>query len=314
MPRLHADELPISKDLVRALVDVASREYAELPLIECRASGSSNRLFRLGDDLLVRLPRQPGGGATIDTEARWIREIAALLPVATPEIVTIGEPGYGYPEKWSIVRWIAGEPATAYTLVEQPTIDRARLAVDVADVIRALRTIDRSDAAANDSTLRTYRGCALAEFDAQTRINVERCRSLVGLDLDLDAALAVWSNALKLPGASDRQSDRWYHGDLVAENLLLADGMLCAVLDFGSIGVGDPTVDLHGAWELFDPPARAHFRDRLDIDDDAWLRGRAWALAIALSAISYYWQTMPRRCEQRLSMARSVLDDARGHS
>ena len=142
------------------------------------------------------------------------------------------------------------------------------------------------------------------------RRNIEACRASEGRNLDLDAAHALWEQALDLPGADKAiEPCRWFHGDIVAENLLQADGHLVGLLDFGGMGLGDPTVDLHGAWELLDAPAREKFRTRMGIDEPEWLRGRAWALAIALMTFPYYWVTMPYRIEDRLNMARSVLAD-----
>jgi aminoglycoside phosphotransferase (APT) family kinase protein len=308
--RLHDDEIPIDVDLVRKLVDRQFPRYAARPLTRLDASGSTNVLFRLGDDLLVRLPRQPGGSASIDKEQRWLPTIRRRLPAAVPEVVALGEPALGFGERWSIVRWLDGELPASCLPNDPPTPDRSTLAADLADVILALRAIEVHEAATSDPTLRGYRGRALAGVDTQTRANIEKCRSIEDLDLDLDAALAVWTKALDLPGAHEAGPDRWYHGDLVAENLLLTDGHLTGVLDFGGLGVGDPTIDLHGAWEVLDPPARALFRARLDVDRAEWLRGRAWALAIALGTFTYYWETMPRRGRDRLAMARSVLADA----
>jgi aminoglycoside phosphotransferase (APT) family kinase protein len=130
-----------------------------------------------------------------------------------------------------------------------------------------------------------------------------------GFDLDLDHALAVWEDGLRLPGADRTAADQWYHGDLVAENLLISAGRLSAVIDFG-VSVGDPTIDLHGAWEILDLPAREIFRNRMQADEDTWLRGRAWALGIALGTFSYYWHTLPARRADRMAMARNVLADA----
>jgi aminoglycoside phosphotransferase (APT) family kinase protein len=311
---LHNDEIPIDIDLVRNLVGTQFPQYAAMLLSRLDASGSTNVLFRLGDDLLVRLPRLPGGSAGIDKEQRWLPKIGRHLPVAVPEIVALGQPGYGFGEPWSVVRWLDGESPKACDPEDPPTPERSTLAADLADVILGLRAVEVPEAAANDPALRWYRGRSLAEFDEQTRHNIQQCRSIEGLDLDLDAALAVWADALEAPSASEVGPDRWYHSDLVAENLLLTDGRLTAVLDFGGLAVGDPTIDLHGAWEVLDPPAREVFRNRLGVDDAEWLRGRAWALAIALGAIAYYWETMPGRRRDRLTMARSVLADATGGS
>lgn len=307
---MHDNETPIEISAVRKLVDRAFPHYAQLPLSRLSALGSTNVLFRLGDELLVRLPRQPGGGAAINKERLWMPVMGRALPVEVPEVVAIGEPAFGFGERWSIVGWLAGVRPAACVPGDAAMPERSILADDLANTIIALRSVEVSEAAATDPDLRAYRGRSLMAFDEQMRRNILRCRSIENLDLDLDAALAVWSDALRVPGANEAGPDRWYHGDLVAENLLLRDGRLTGVLDFGGLSVGDPTVDMHGAWELFDPPAREAFRTRLGVNDAEWLRGRAWALAIALGTFTYYWNKMPTRISDRLAMARSVLADA----
>lgn len=305
---LHADELPIDRSLVRALVDRALPRYAALPLTPLLSSGSSNALFRLGDDLLVRLPRQPGGSATIDKEARWTPLIAAALPVAVPEIVAVGEPDLGYPERWSVVRWIDGDVPACVDPSTATAADRRALAADLAAVVTALRELPVPDTAPAAPELRWYRGEPLATRDLDFRADVAACRSIPDLPLDLDAALRVWDDALALGDAS--ASVRWYHGDLLGENLLIRDDRLAAVLDLGGLAVGDPTVDLAVAWEVLDPAARETFRRAVGVDEASWLRGRAWALVLAAMTFPYYWHTMPDRCSRRLAMARSVLADA----
>lgn len=307
---LHDDEIPIDLELVRKLVDDQFHQYATLPLSKLEASGSSNVLFRLGEKLLVRLPRQPGGGRTIDKEQFWTSQIGTRLPVDVPEIVAVGAPSNGYPESWSIVAWLDGQVPRCCGPEDPAETWRVQLANDLADVILALRAIDVPEASAIDRQLRGYRGRSLVEFDRQFQIYIDDCRALEDLDLDLDASMAIWNDSLKLPGASMTADDRWYHSDLVAENLLHNNGRLTGVLDFGGLCVGDPTIDLHGAWELFDSSGRDAFRSRLGVDNAEWLRGRAWALAIALGAIAYYWNKMPGRMRDRLAMARSVLADA----
>ena len=283
--------------------------YADAPVRRLASSGSTNALFRLGEELLVRLPRQPGGSAAISKEATWLPVLGPLLPVSVPEVVAVFEPDHEYPERWSVVRWIEG----AHPEVVDPdtSVDPRRedLAKDLAAVLLALRQAEVPAGAVDNPHLRAYRGEPLATMDQATRENIERCRSLEDFEFDLDAAEQVWADAMRLPGAAERATPRWYHGDLAAENLLVRDGALAAVLDFGGLSLGDPTVDLVVAWEVLDPPARELFRRQVGVDDATWLRGRAWALSIALM-IWYYWTTMPERRASRMAVGRNVLADA----
>ncbi len=258
---MHADEHRIDVRLVRGLVDRARPEWAALPLSPLPRTGSSNALFRLGEDLVVRLPRQRGGSVTIEKEARWLPRVAPALPVRVPEVVAVGAPGPDYPERWSVLRWLDGEVPDVAGVAGCPGgLDREALARDLAAVVTSLRGLEVPEA------------------------------------------------AVGLPGSSEPVG--WYHGDLLAENLLVSGGRLAAVLDFGGLGVGDPTVDLMVAWELLDAGSRRVFRQATGVDDVSWLRGRAWALAVALMTFPYYWRTMPQRCAARLVMARAVLADA----
>ena len=231
------------------------------------------------------------------------------MPVAVPEIVGVFGPDAGYPEHWSVARRLTG----AHPEVIDPTTptDRGReqLAADLADLVVALRSAPVPDQALEDPELRWYRGEPIATMDASVRDNLARCRAIDDFGVDLDAAERVWDGAMALPDADARVPPRWYHGDLAAENLLVEDGRLSAVLDFGALSVGDPTVDLIAAWEVLDPPAREVFRRRAGVDELTWLRGRAWALGLALG-IWYYWSTMPERRASRTAVARNVLADA----
>jgi aminoglycoside phosphotransferase (APT) family kinase protein len=257
----------------------------------------------------VRLPRQPGGSITIEKESRWLPVVGPFLPVEVPSIVALGEPGFGYPERWSVVRWIPGDvpPFVAPEAPADPT--RISLALDLAAVITALGDIDVPGEALHDPALRSCRGDPVATRDTATRLGIKACRALPDLALDLDAALRVWDQAMTAPGPDPAEPPRWYHGDLVDENLLVQGGRLGAVLDFGELSIGDPTVDLVVAWSVLDAPAREAFRTALDLDDAVWLRGRAWALSLAILTFPYYWETMPARCASSLAMARAVLDD-----
>ena len=306
MAQLHADELAIDISLVERLIASQLPHYKSERLSELATTGSTNRLFRLGQDMLVRLPRQPGQGQAIKKEEIWTSRFRSQLPVLIPEIRFIGEPEHAYSESWSVVTWIDGEhPQTA----KEAGIDEQRqLATDLARVIRAIR--EQKVPRNIDESLRWYRGGALKDFDTAVRKALKKCEEIVDLDLDLALAAEVWDQAMTMPRAQVAQTDCWYHADLVAENLLVSEGSLHAVLDWGVMGVGDPAVDLHGAWELLGTEARALFRRKLGVEQEDWACARAWALGIAVTCFSYYWQTMPKRCAQRLIMAQSVLDEA----
>lgn len=189
---------------------------------------------------------------------------------------------------------------------------RCDLALDLAHAVDALRALDVPDGAVRDPALRWYRGDPLGAMAGHTREALEACRAIPDLPLDLDAVSAAWEDVLRLPGIDRVSQPRWYHGDLFAENLLVRGGRLVALLDFGGLAVGDPTIDLLPAWEVLDEPSRSVFREALAVDEDAWLRGRGWALALAVMTFPYYWQTMPERCASRLAMVRSVLADPAG--
>lgn len=304
---MHAEELQIDEPTVTRLIAEQLPEYADLPVSRLEATGSSNALFRLGDQLLVRAPRERGGSATIQKEARWSPAIAAALPVQVPTVVALGRPTSDYPESWSVVDWVDGtHPAP----VGPGSGSRESLARDLGASVRALRELEVPTEALEDDALRWYRAGPLAAVDEDIREYADECRAMPELDLDVDAALAVWSDAVAVSAGASKSTVRWVHGDLLAENLLVRDGRLAAVLDLGGLSIGDPAVDAIAAWELLGEHDREVFRAEADIDEQAWVRGRAWALAIALMTFPYYWRTMPERCSSRLVMAAAVLDDA----
>jgi aminoglycoside phosphotransferase (APT) family kinase protein len=305
MVRMHDDEIEIGEHLVRALLGTLSPAYDDLPLRRLEATGSTNALFRLGEGLLVRVPRQPGETETIEKEARWLPYVGPALPVSVPEIVAVGEPGFGYPERWSVVRWLAGEAPAVPRREAEP---RRALARDLAAVVNALRALSVPPDAISDPGLHSYRCDPLPELDEDMVRWFGECRQVPGLDLDLDACARLWDQAVQLDRT--RREPHWTHGDLLGENLLCRGTRLTAVLDFGGLAVGDPTVDLVAAWELLDPVARKTFRAAVDVDEETWLRGRAWAMTVALMALPYYWSSMPERCVARLAMLQAVLDDA----
>ena len=307
MTRMHDDEIELDEDLVRRLLASLSPAYDGLSLRRFASTGSTNALFRLGDDLLVRVPRQTGGTTTIEKEQRWLPYVARVMPVAVPEVEVVGEPAAGYSEKWSVVRFLNGAVPTVPRDDEPP---RHELARDLAAVVNALHGLDVPPEALADPALHWYRGDPLAAMDDDMRVYLRECRDLPDLRLDLAAAERVWAETLRMPEAGRMVEPRWYHGDLNAENLLVRDDRLVAVLDFGGLSVGDPTNDLSVAWQLLDPAARETFRSSLGVDDVSWRLARGWALVLAMMGQPYYWHTMPERCLRGAHTARAVIADA----
>jgi aminoglycoside phosphotransferase (APT) family kinase protein len=290
--RMHADELDIDAALVRRLLAAQFPQWAALPLERVPSSGTDNALYRLGDDLVVRLPLAERAAKGLDKELTWLPRLAPMLPVAIPVVLGTGGPAEGYPLPWAIYRWLDGETPTSDRIP-----DPGLLATDLAAFIAALQRIDRANGPP------AYRGGPLATQDADTRAALAELEGMI----DTDAAAAAWDHALQAPVWSG--SPVWMHSDLLPGNLLVRDGRLSAVLDFSTVGVGDPACDLILAWYLLPAPAREVFRAALGVDDATWARGRGWALSMALGALSYYRDTNSAMVADARQVIRAVLAD-----
>jgi aminoglycoside phosphotransferase (APT) family kinase protein len=284
--RMHADEIDTSPELVRRLLAAQFPQWAELPVERVESAGTDNAMYRVGTELAVRLPRLPRAEDNVHREQRWLPILAPQLPFAVPEPLGRGEPGAGFPLPWSVCRWLPGA---------NPDAGSADLALDLAAFVQALRKIDPTGGP------RQERGVPLSTpgRDSATRTAISQLHD----DIDTARALAVWEHAIALPEPSD--GPLWCHGDLSPGNLLVRDGRLAAVIDFGGVGVGDPTVDLVVAWNLLQGDSREVFRAALDVDDETWDRGRAWAMSIALIQLPYYRTTNPGL----VSLSRHVLSE-----
>ncbi len=298
----YVDRAAIDRALVSQLVAAQFPQWADLPVTTVELNGWDNITFRLGDDMSVRLPSADAYVLQVDKEHRWLPVLAPQLPVPIPEPLAKGVPGCGFPRPWSVYRWRAGEHATV-----ERVADLNRFATDLADVLAALYKIDPAGGPPPGAHS-FFRGGPLSTYDADTR---EAISALAG-EIDVNAATEVWETAL---AATWPHPPVWVHGDVAAANLLVVDGALSAVIDFGCSAVGDPACDVTIAWTFFFGENCAAFRDRLPLDANTWARGRGWALSKALTTHLGALRTNPADVDRagrsmgwRLS-ARDVLDE-----
>jgi aminoglycoside phosphotransferase (APT) family kinase protein len=274
--KMHADEVHTDVLLVQRLLAAQFPEWRDLPVERVPSGGTDNTLYRLGPELVARLPRRRKNVVQLEKERHWLPRLAPLLPLAVPVPVAAGRPGEGYPFEWAIYRWLEGESAT-----RDRVTDLGRAAGDLAQFLAALQRIDPSGGPPPGEP-NSFRGVPLALRDEAVRTAIATLASAI----DAAAVMRVWEAAVRAPEWT--RAPVWIHGDLDARNLLARDGRISAVIDFGCLGVGDPACDVMVAWKMLSADAREDFRRALAVDEATWTRARGWALSQALIALSYY--------------------------
>jgi aminoglycoside phosphotransferase (APT) family kinase protein len=283
--------IAVGAEQVCRLIERQFPQWAGLPVQPVINGGWDNWTFHLGAAMLVRLPSASEYALAVGKEHRWLPVLAPQLPLPVPVPLAKGEPGAGYPYQWSVYPWLAGEPASADGIA-----DPVRFAVDLAGFLTALRGIDPAGGP-RPGKHNWFRGGPLRTYDGQAR------NALAELDgrIDADLVRQIWDDALD---ARWDGAESWFHGDVAEGNLLLSDGQLAAVIDFGTCGVGDPACDLAIAWTLLTAEGRQAFRERMPTGPTEWARGRGWAL----------WKTLATYAralgdEEQAAAARHVLDE-----
>jgi aminoglycoside phosphotransferase (APT) family kinase protein len=289
--------LTLDVETVSHLVAEQFPQWSHRSITPVRHPGWDNFTFHLGDDLLLRLPSAAEYSLAVAKEHRWLPELAARLPIPIPVPLGLGRPGAGYPFPWSVYLWLPGEAADRVRVV-----DPLGLAKDVASFLEALQRIAAAGGP-RPGLHNWFRGATLRTFDSTAR------SALAGLDGHLDVGLAAsaWEDAL---AARWDGAEVWFHGDLAPGNLLLKGGRLAAVIDFGTCGVGDPSCDLAIAWTLLTRQGRQLLRERLDLDDSTWARGRGWALWKSLHHLAHALEDHDEAAEAEARLiVDAILDD-----
>jgi aminoglycoside phosphotransferase (APT) family kinase protein len=263
---MHTDEVEIDEALVRRLLAAQFPQWAEQPLRRVEPAGTVNAIFRLGDELSVRLARRKGPTEPGGKEHDWLARLAPLLPVDVPVPVAQGRPTDEYPWFWDVHSWVDGET------IAVEAIDALQAARDLAAFIAALQRVDPTGAPPG-------RGVPLADRDRDLRYWLARFEGD-------SAVVAEWQRALAAPPWDGPPV--WHHGDLDVRNWLVRDGRIRGVIDWGSMGVGDPACDVMVAWKLHSAAARDVFREALPVDDGTWERARGWVVSQAVAALAYY--------------------------
>jgi aminoglycoside phosphotransferase (APT) family kinase protein len=277
-PKMHPDEIDIDEPLIRRLIGNQFPKWAGLALTEVPSAGTDNAIYRLDDDMVVRLPRLGRAAKDVAKEQRWLPRLSPLLPLSIPTPLGKGVPDDGFPYPWSVYRWIDGDNA-----VNAPVADLRDAATQLGRFVAALQKIDAADGPPS------FRGGPVGALDAEVRTRIHAS----GLDgtVEPGVATATWEAACE--ARAWEGTPVWVHADLFPMNLIVQQRRLTAVIDFGGSGVGDPACDMLPAWAWLTAASRDLFRIEAKVDDATWARGRGWALALGLGAVQVYRETNP---------------------
>lgn len=265
--------MEIDRALARRLVAEQFPQWAHLSVRPVPVQGNDNRTFRLGDELTVRLPSAAGYVAAVAKEDDALPLLSPQVATRLPCPVAVGAPSAEYPWPWSVREWIPGTNPEM-----DASLDRSALAVSVGTFLRQLRAAP-ADPKRRAGRHSSFRGCHPSVYSGEVR----HALAVLGNRVDVARCLRVWDDAVQTRWSGDPV---WFHGDMATGNLLVREGTLCAVIDFGTCGVGDPACDLVLAWTFFRGEEQNAFAAAVDLDADTWRRARGWALWKALITLA----------------------------
>jgi aminoglycoside phosphotransferase (APT) family kinase protein len=271
---MHPDQFAIDDELVALLLRAQHPELAHLRIERAESSGTVNAMFRLGDDLVVRMPFVTWAD-DLTEEADRLTRLGPKLSTPIPHVFATGSPQVEYPYPWLVLGWLPGRPPA-------PGSGSTELAGDLLGFLEELHAVELPGQPP------VYRS-ALARLDDDVQECLRRSRPLLEPG-EFSAVERCWRDALDAPPW--RAPLVWTHGDLLPGNILVNDkGRLSAVLDFGASGPRDPACDLMYVWSLLTAPAQQFAHERHGLGEDAWRRGRGWALSQAIIALPYYLES-----------------------
>lgn len=260
--------MDITVDLAKKLIFEQFPQWSHLEIKPVKNSGHDNRTFHLGDDLTIRLPSGKKYEPQIQKEAKWLPVLAQHLSLPITAPVAKGKPTPEYPLAWSINRWLVGETVT------HTNVDLQKFAIELARFLKELEAINAENGP-QAGAHNFYRGGDLAVYIEE----FEQALTQLPAGPQRNHYQDIWTTAL---ATKWEKKPVWVHGDIAVGNLLVNDGHLSGVIDFGILGTGDPACDLVIAWTFFDSKSRKAFKEEMGLDDTTWQRGKGWALWKAL--------------------------------
>lgn len=295
----RSEEMKITEALVRRLIASQFPQWSDLPIKLVEFDGHDNTTYRLGEDMSVRLPTHKAYARQVGKEHEWLPRIAPNLPLPIPIPLAKGSPTDDFPLPWSIYRWIEGKDAE-----REPFADLKKTATALGEFLSALQQSDTTGWP-SPGYEELFRGAPPEVFATETRNTIAELKDTI----DAEAATAVLEAALNAPVW--HEDPVWFHGDLCPSNMLVENGQLSAVIDFGSAGVGDPACDLTFAWEMFSGESLEAFHAALPFDDATWAPGRGWAIWKALITLAAHIETNPVEAEKVRRVTEAVIADFR---
>lgn len=259
--------ISLSPNLAHRLIVEQFPELSDLPVIDVEKQGHDNRTYRLGAHMLIRMPTGPSYALKVPKEQELLPKLAKHLSVHIPVPIKMGHPAVDYPYPFSIYKWLSGKSINLLTLTES---NKKQLARDLAKFLKELQGIANVEGP-NPGQHNWWRGDHVSVYDKGAREQIAELAEII----DAAKALALWEQAC---ATKWQKAPVWIHGDFAIGNILIDNGKLSAVIDFGGVAVGDPACDLVIAWTYFNGESREIFISEMAIDDDTLLRARAWAL------------------------------------
>ena len=293
---MNNKQINIDETLVHRLIASQFPQWKDLSIQAIIPGVWDNKTFRLGNDMLVRMPSAERYAANVEKEQKWLPRLASSLPLPIPEPLAMGEPSEEFTWRWSIYRWLKGDTAASARIT-----DLSDFAINLAQFLNALHRIDTTGGPA-PGPHNFYRGGSLANYDTETRQAIKTLHNKI----DANAAITLWETALT---TSWNRPPVWVHGDISASNLLVHEGRLSAIIDFGGLAVGDPACDLAITWTMFKDKSREAFKTTLPLDTETWTRGRAWTLWKALIVAAGFTNPNNIEAKQSWHIIDEVLQD-----